>query len=175
MSREEIVLNPQQLVESSGDLPLGIGVHTLHPQHALDHDVLDVSQQQAHMNILHPQFRSLLAVLEPRPTGVHDPHRIQIHPELALVAPILVGDQLHQVRLQEILPVRDLRMVEGEFLHVLGGDAVVPGLTGDEGFGGDVEGEEVGVDGVEDGGYEGRHEGCGGTDGGSIFGGEGEE
>ena len=54
---------------------------------------------------------------------------------------------------------------------------VLVGLeVGDEGLGGDVVGEEFGVDEVEDGGDEGAEEGGGGVDGGAVgVGGEVEE
>lgn len=127
------------------------------------------------MDILHPQLRPLLPMLEPWHPRVHDPHRIQIFPELAVVAPILVADKLHQISLQEILPVHNLRMVEIQLQSVPRDDALVPWLAWDEGFGGDIVGEEFCIDGVEDAGHEGCHERRGGAESSTIVGGKGKE
>lgn len=66
-------------------------------------------------------------------------------------------------------------MVESQLLHGLDGLALVVGVLGYEGLGGDVEGEEFRVDGVEDGGDEGGDEGGGGGEGFGVGGGDVEE
>jgi len=67
--------------------------------------------------------------------------------------------------LQEVLAQGDLGMVKSELLDGLDGLAAVVGVLGHEGLGGDVEGEELGVDGIEDGWDERRDEGRGGDEG----------
>lgn len=66
-------------------------------------------------------------------------------------------------------------VLETQVLRRGGDGAGVVGAPGDEGFGGDVVAEEVGVDGGEEGGDERGEDGGGGVDGGAVGGGEGQE
>lgn len=157
--REQVILDPEQLVERRQDSRLGIGVQ-VSAHDGLDDDFLHESQQGAAVHVLDPQLGPLLAVLESRLAGVHDADLVEIRPEGAVVGPVAVADQLDEIRLQEILAVFDVRVVEVEVLDGVGNDVrcILLRLARDEGLGRDVEGEQVRVDGIQDGGHRGRHD-----------------
>ena len=80
---------------------------------------------------------------------MRDANFVHVVPQLRLRGPVLVARDPQQVSLQKILLPQDMLVGEIEVLR-LGGRARLVGFLGHEGFGGDVEGEEVGVDEVED-------------------------
>lgn len=95
--------------------------------------------------------------------GVHQSDLVQVLPALLVV--VVHGHQLDQILAQKVLSELDLRMFVRELIDGCRDLAGVSRLSGREGSGRDIEGEELGVDGIDDGGDEGGHHGCGGVQG----------
>lgn len=129
------------------------------------------------MHVLNPQLRPLLAVLESRLASVHDADLVEVRPEGAVIGPVAVADQLDEVRLQEILAVFDGRVFQVEVLNGVGNGVrgALLRLARNEGLGRDVKGEQVRIDGIQDGGDCRRHYILGCLDRGPISVGEIEE
>ena len=174
MALEQIILDPKQLVKRTDNLRLGSHVQLVRSHHGLQHNVLHVRQQQAHVHDLDAQLRSLLTVLEARLARVHHADFVEVLPDLGAVGPVATANELDEVGLEEVLAVQDVGVCEGEFLDA-GARRVGLGLlrlAGDKGLCGHVEGDQVGVDVVEDGREGGGDEGFGGLDGAAVVVGE---
>lgn len=97
MSRKQIILNPNDLIQRQNDLPLRLIRHIIHSHDSADNDADDVPQKRAAVDVLDAQVRPVLAVLEARTARVHDGDAVEVEPEGGGGGEVGGGDEFDEV------------------------------------------------------------------------------
>ena len=153
--REKIILDPPELVQGLQHIQFGLYVECLHAHDDVRDGVFHPAQQEIDVAVLDKQGGPVLAMLQAgiHRARVHLADHVDVCPEFALRRPVVVRHQPHQIPLEEVLAELDIRVVAVQILDFCaraGIAGAVCGLCGREGRRGDVEAQEVVVDGVDD-------------------------
>lgn len=83
MPGKKVILYPDHLIQCPDDFALHLGVNHVHIHHCTDHNIDDVAEENAHVDVFYSELRSLFPVLEAWEPGVHDAYVVEVDPERA--------------------------------------------------------------------------------------------